>query len=163
ENAIFGVDSKTPLQLFEARNAVRIARNASADRYAPQSFAKAEQQLQAAEEAYRGKRERKTVEAAAREAVGTAEEGRGMSVKAKGEEDAQAKLAAERQAAEEREAKARAEAQAEQQRRQAAEQARADAETAKAEAERLKREAEQAAADAAKAKAEAESARQAAL
>jgi hypothetical protein len=32
ENAIFGVDRKTPLQLFEARNALRIARNASAEK-----------------------------------------------------------------------------------------------------------------------------------
>jgi outer membrane protein OmpA-like peptidoglycan-associated protein len=163
ENAIFGIDSKTPLALFEARNAVRISRNASAERYAPQSQAKAEQQLQAAEDAYRAKRERKVVEAAAREAVETAEEGRVMSVKAKAEEDVQARGAAERQAAEEREAKARADARAELERRRAAEQARADAEAAKAEAERLKREAEQAAADAAKAKSEAEAARQAAL
>ncbi len=34
DNAIFGVDRKAPLELFEARNAVRIARNALADTYA---------------------------------------------------------------------------------------------------------------------------------
>src|SRR5262249_48856963 len=34
ENAIFGIDQKTPRALFEARNAVRIAHNAAADRYA---------------------------------------------------------------------------------------------------------------------------------
>ena len=34
ENAIFGIDRKTPLELFEARNAVRIARIAQAEKYA---------------------------------------------------------------------------------------------------------------------------------
>jgi len=45
ENAIFGIDRKTPLELFEARNAVRIARIAQADKYAPSSLARAEAQL----------------------------------------------------------------------------------------------------------------------
>ena len=163
ENAIFGIDPKTPLELFEARNAVRIARNAAADKYAPASLTKAEQQLQTAEDAYRQKRDRKVVEAAARDAVQTAEEGRVMAVKAKGEEDAQAKNAADKRAAEEREAKARADAAAEVQRRMEADQAREQAETAKAEAERLQQEAQKAAADAARAKQEALAARAAAL
>ena len=34
QDAIFGIDSKTPLELFEARNAVRIAHIAAADKYA---------------------------------------------------------------------------------------------------------------------------------
>ena len=34
QDAIFGIDSKTPLELFEARNAVRIARIAAAAKYA---------------------------------------------------------------------------------------------------------------------------------
>src|SRR5207237_2899761 len=45
ENAIFGIDRKTPLELFEARNAVRIAHIALADKYAASTVAKAEQQL----------------------------------------------------------------------------------------------------------------------
>ena len=163
ENAIFGIDTKTPLELFEARNAVRISRNATADKYAPASEAKAEQQLQTAEEAYRQKRDRKMVEAASRDAVQTAEEARVMAVKAKAEEDAQAKSAADKRAAEEREAKARADAAAEVQRRMEADEARTQAEAAKAEAERLKEEAQKAAADAARAKQEAEAARTAAL
>jgi outer membrane protein OmpA-like peptidoglycan-associated protein len=163
ENAIFGIDTKTPLELFEARNAVRISRNAAADKYAPASQSKAEQQLKTAEDAYRQKRDRKVVEAAARDAVQTAEEGRVMAVKAKAEEDAQARIAADKQAAEQREAKARADAAAEAERRQAADEARAQAEAAKAEAVRLKQEAERAAAEAAKAKEEAEQARAAAL
>jgi outer membrane protein OmpA-like peptidoglycan-associated protein len=170
DNAIFGIDPKTPRELFEARNAVRIARNAGADKYAASTLAKAEQQLTTAEEAYHSKRDKKAVESAARDVVETAEEARVMAVKQKAEEEAQAKIAADKKAAEDREAKARAEAEAETQRRQAAEQARveaeqarAQAEQAKAEAERMKREAEQAAAEAARQKEEAEKARQTAL
>jgi len=117
ENAIFGVDRKAPLQLFEARNALRIARNASAEKYAAASVSKAAQQLQAAEDAYRQKRDRKSVEAAARDAIQTAEESRVIAVKAKQEEEAQARVAAEKRAAEEREAKARAAADSEAKRR----------------------------------------------
>jgi len=163
ENAIFGIDRKTPLELFEARNAVRIAHIALADKYAAATLTKAEQQLRTAEEVYARKSDRKSVEAAAREVVGTAEEARVMSVKKKAEEDAQAKIAADKKAAEDREAKARADAAAEVQRRQEAEQARQQAEAAKAEALRMKQEAEKAAAEAARQKAEAEKASAAAL
>src|SRR5712691_10786371 len=144
ENAIFGIDRKTPLELFEARNAVRIAHIAHADKYAPSMVAKAEQQLRATEEAYAQHRDRKTVEASGREVVGTAEEARVMAVKQKAEEDAQARVAAEKKAAEERAARARADADAEGRRRLEAEQARQQAEAAKADAERMKQEAEQA-------------------
>ena len=163
ENAIFGIDRKTPLELFEARNAVRIAHIALADKYAASTLAKAQQQLQTAEEAYAHKADKKSVEAAAREAVETSEEARVMSVKQKAEEDAQAKIAADKKAAELREAQARADAAAEAKRRQDAEQARLQAEAAKAEAERMKKEAEQAAAEAARQKQEADQARAAAL
>src|SRR5580658_8916668 len=89
ENAIFGIDRKTPIELFEARNAVRIARIAQADKYAAASLAKAEEQLKNTEEVYSRKSERKSVEAAAREVVETAEEARVMAVKQKAEQDAQ--------------------------------------------------------------------------
>jgi outer membrane protein OmpA-like peptidoglycan-associated protein len=163
ENAIFGVDRKTPLELFEARNAVRIAHIALADKYAPSIVAKAEQQLRSAEDVYHSSRDKKSVEAAAKEVVETAEEARVMSVKQKAEEDAQAAVAAERKAALDREAKARADADAEIKRRQEAEQARQQAEAAKADAERMKQEAQQAAQEAARQKQEAEQARAAAL
>ncbi len=163
ENAIFGVDRKAPLQLFEARNALRIARNASAEKYAAASVSKAAQQLQAAEDAYRQKRDRKSVEAAARDAIQTAEESRVIAVKAKQEEEAQARVAAEKRAAEEREAKARADADSEAKRRLEADQARAQAVAAQAEAVRLQQEAQKSAAEAAAAKEEAEKARAAAL
>ena len=163
ENAIFGIDRKTPLELFEARNAVRIAHIALADKYAAATLGKAEQQLRNAEEVYAHKGDKKSVEAAAREVVGTAEEARVMAVKQKAEEDAQAKIAADKKAAEEREAKARADAAAEVQRRMEAEAARKQAEAAQAEAVRMKQEAEQAAQEAARQKAEAEKASAAAL
>jgi outer membrane protein OmpA-like peptidoglycan-associated protein len=163
ENAIFGIDRKTPLELFEARNAVRIARIALADKYAASTLAKAEQQLKNAEEVYGRKSDKKAVEAAAREVVGTAEEARVMAVKQKAEEDAQARVAAEKRAAEERATKARADADTEVKRRQEADQARAQAEAAKADAERMKQEAEKAAAEAGRQKQEADQATAAAV
>jgi outer membrane protein OmpA-like peptidoglycan-associated protein len=170
ENAIFGIDRKTPLELFEARNSVRIAHIALADKYAAPTLAKAEQQLRNAEDVYARKSDKKSVIAAAREVVETAEESRVMAVKQKAEEDANAKIAADKKAAEDREAKARADALAEVQRRQDAEKARQQAEAAKAEALRMQQEAQQAAAlaqqqsaEAARQKAEAEKASAAAL
>src|SRR6266571_984173 len=163
ENAIFGIDRKTPLEVFEARNAVRIAHIALADKYAPSMVAKAEQQLRGMEEAYAQHRDRKSVEAAAREVVGSAEEARVMAVKQKAEEDANSKAAAEKRAAEERALRARADAESEVRRRQEADQARQQAEAAKADAERMKQQAEKAAQEAARQKQEADQARAAAL
>ncbi len=163
ENVIFGIDRKTPIELFEARNAVRIAKNANAGKYAASTIAKADQQLQEAEGAYGRKSDKKTVISMARDAVQTAEEARVISVKQKAQEDAQAQADADRRAAEERTAKARADAEDQANRRQEAEQARQQAETAKADAERMKEEAMKAASDAAKAKEDADRARLAAV
>src|SRR6202140_5154625 len=121
ENVIFGIDRKTPVELFEARNAVRIAKNANAEKYAAPAIAKADQQLQQAEDAYAHKRDSKTVSSLARDAVQTAEEARVISVKQKAEEDAQAQAEADKRAAEERTAKARADAEDQASRRQEAE------------------------------------------
>ena len=151
DNAIFGIDRKTPLELFEARNAVRIAQIALADKYAASSLARAQQQLKNAEDVYRRGSDKKAVVAAAREVVETAEESRVMAVKQKAELDAQSAAAAARKAAEDQAA-------AEAKRRQDAELARQQAEQAKSDALRMKQEAEAAAADAAKQKAEAEAA-----
>jgi outer membrane protein OmpA-like peptidoglycan-associated protein len=166
QDAIFGMDPKTPLELFEARNALRIAYNASGEKYAASIIAKASQQLREAEQLYRQKQKKEAVSVAAKEATETAEEARVMAVKQKAEEDAQAAAAA-------REAKARADTAAEAQRRadaeaarQQAEQARmqaekdrAQAEQAQAEAERMKQEALAAAQEAARQKEEAEKAK----
>lgn len=150
ENAIFGIDPKTPREMFEARNAVRIARVAQADKYASSTFANAEQQLQTAEDTYRRKSDRKIVESAARDVVQTAEEARVMAVKRKAEDDAQARALAEKQAAEQREATARAQAAEEAHRRQQAEESRIVAEQARIDAERIRMEAELAAQNAAR-------------
>ncbi len=152
QDAIFGIDSKTPLELFEARNAVRIAHIAAADKYAASILSKAGQQLLHAEELYRQKQNKASVEAAAKEATETAEEARLMAVKQKAEDEAQAAAAA-------REAKARAEADAEAKRRADAEAARAQAEQARAAAEQARAQAEQAKAEAERMKEEAEKAK----
>ncbi len=144
QDAIFGIDPKTPLALFEARNAVRIAHVAQAERYAPAILSKAEQQLRQAEETYRQKQNRSSIEAAAREAAQTAEESRVMAVQQKAEEEAQAQAA-----------KARADAEAQSRARLEAEVARARAEVAQAEAQKAAEEAARQRQEAEKAKAEA--------
>lgn len=159
QNAIFGIDRSTPLQLFEARNAVRIAHIAAGDKYASSILPKADQQLMQAETAYRQKQGKAAIESAARETTQTAEEARVMAVKQRAEDEAQTKAVADKLAAEEREAKARADADAEAKRRADAEEAQKQAEAAKAEAERLKAEAQQAAQEAAQQKEEAEKAK----
>jgi outer membrane protein OmpA-like peptidoglycan-associated protein len=159
QDAIFGIDRNTPLELFEARNAVRIAHIAAADKYAAAILSKCGQQLMHAEDLYRQKQNKASVEAAAKEATETAEEARLMAVKQKAEDDAKAEAAA-------REAKARADAEAEAKRRaeaeaarQQAEQARVQAEQAKVDAEKAKAEALAAAQEAARQKEEAEKAK----
>ncbi len=156
QDAIFGIDPNTPRELFEARNAVRIAHLVAADKYAPTILARADEQLRQAESAYRGKQDKRSIEAAAREAAQTAEESRVMAVKQKAEEEAQAQAAADKKAADDRAAQARAEAEVQSK-------ARADADAARAQAEIAKAEAQQAAAEAARQKQEAEQAKAEAL
>jgi outer membrane protein OmpA-like peptidoglycan-associated protein len=153
------LDPKVPLELFEARNAVQIARWTGAEKYAGDTFLKAVQGLQNAEGYLHSKAGKKPIGTVAREAVQMAEDARIITIKKMDEE----RLANERQAAAEREARARAETEAESQRR-----AQAEAEQ-KAEAQRrAQAEAERAAAQseterASKEKAEAEAARAAAV
>ena len=158
QGAIFGIDRSTPVELFEARNAVRIAHIAAGDKYATSILSTADQQLTNAETAYRQKLGKAAVESAARETTQTAEEARVMAVKQRAEDEAQAKAAAEKKAAEDREAKARADADAEAKRRADAEAAQKQAEIAQAEAEKMKAEAQQAAAEASRQKEAAEKA-----
>jgi len=165
-DVVYGVDAKAPLNLFEARNAVRIARDAKAEQYSPSSFSRAEQLLKQAEDYYRRKQGKTPIGTVAREAAQTAEEARVMSLKRQEEE----RIAKEKAAAAEREAQAKAEAEAQTQRRQqadaeraAAEQAKLEAERSQQQAERARQEAEQAAQKAAQEKQEADAARAAAL
>lgn len=105
-------DKKIPLELYEARNAVSIARSLGAATFATETFVKAEKSLAAAE-AYQARNAgTKPVTMTSREAVQTAEDARAISVKRQ-EENA---LAAERQSSLDREKLAesgRANAQAE--------------------------------------------------
>ncbi len=95
-------DRKTPLELYEARNAVQIARAEGADRFAVETFQKAQSSLAQAE-AYEARNAgRKPVAMTAREAVQTAEDARVIAVKRQ-EADA---VAADRQQLLDREARA---------------------------------------------------------
>lgn len=138
------LDSRTPLEIYEARNAIRIARWAGADKDAADTFAKAEQSLRDAEN-YLTRRELRSSVMSARQAVQTAEDARLIALKRQEE----ARLEQERTASAEREAQAKAEAaEAEnRQRLEAGQRARAEAERSAAEAaaERSRMEAELAA------------------
>ena len=151
------LDRKVPLELYEARNAVQIARWTGAAQYSADTFQKAVVGLENAEGYLKGKAGSKPIGTVAREAVQMAEDSRIITVKKIAEEQ----LANERQAGvarEERAENARAAAQSETERiAQEADRARAaaqketqrvarehDAQTAAAQAEtdRLKRDSE---------------------
>lgn len=117
------LDPSAPLELYEARNAVRIAAWAAADRYAADTYQKAESELRQAED-YHRREQRKPTISEARKAVQTAEDARNIALKRRAEEQ----LANERRAAAERTERARAETEAEVQRRRQAEADRARAE-----------------------------------
>jgi outer membrane protein OmpA-like peptidoglycan-associated protein len=148
---------KSPLDLYEAINAVQIAQYAKADEYAPDIFQDAQTLLQQAE-AYWSRKQWNPTKMTAREAVEKAEDAREASLnkqKQIAEEQARERaLAAEQQARiaqQQAQQAAAAQAAAEQQAALEAQQ-RAAAEQAKAEAEAARRQAAQ----------EAERARQAA-
>ena len=98
------LDKKTPLDLYEARNAVRIAKWAGADVSAAESFQKASKLLEQAENYKTRKAGSKPIAMTAREAVQTAEDARLIALKRQ-EED---RLAQERAASADREAQANA-------------------------------------------------------
>ena len=149
---------KTPLELYEARNAVQIARASGADRYAADTFQKAVENLKQSE-AYRDRDAgAKPIAMTARQAVQVAEDARAIAVKRQDEE----LLSNERQA--DADKVARAQSETDRVAREATEaRLRAGAEAARlkqasdAEADRLRRDAD--AQRTAKAAAEAEAAR----
>ena len=99
------LNSKVPLELDEARNAVQIARWTGAERYAPETFQKAVQDLENAEGYLTGKAGRNPIGTVAREAVQMAEDARIITVKKIDEE----RLASERLAAADRRARGESE------------------------------------------------------
>src|SRR5437764_5708735 len=123
-------DLKTiPLAVYEARNAVEIAKSRSADRYAPEIFSKADGGLKLTEAAVARKQDKKEIIAIARMAVQSSEDARALSMQRQEEERianekadaaAQAKAAAEAKAAQEAaEAKSRSDAEAAETKRRA--------------------------------------------
>lgn len=127
-------DERSPLEVYEALNAVQIAQAAGADKYAADTMATAKTALQNAEDLNTHKKERKQTITYAREAVQSAEDARIITIRKIKEED-EAASAKARQDAE----------QAAQQ--QAVQRAQAEAATAEAEARAEKAREEQRAAE----------------
>ncbi len=151
-------DKKSPLELYEAQNAVQIAKYAKADQFAPEQYHQAEKLWQQAQD-YRARKQWKPAVMTSREAVQKAEDARTISLRKQQqlalqherEEAAARQAAAQQQAAEDakRTQEARQQAQLEAQQRAQAEaaQKQADADAAKAqqaatEAERQRQQAE---------------------
>jgi flagellar motor protein MotB len=116
------------LELYEAQNAIGIAHAANAERYAPQTFAKAQQLYDATQRLESGKASSSVIVQDAREAVQTAEDARMIAERRREEETV---TSARAEAAEAHEARARAEGEKQQAQAEAeAAQIRADAEHA---------------------------------
>jgi outer membrane protein OmpA-like peptidoglycan-associated protein len=140
------VDLKSqPLEMYEARNAVAIAKSNAADEYAPEIYRKASASLQMAENALQGKKNRKEIISTAKQTIQFSQDALTLSIQRQEDE----LIANERAAREDAERRAREQAQAEAQRRMQAEAGRA-----RAEADKARADAERARADAARAKAE---------
>lgn len=153
-------DGKVPLELYEARNAVSIARSIGAATFATESFQKAEKSLAAAEAYHARNAGKKPVIMTSREAVQTAEDARAIAVKRQEE----LTLATERQNSLDRENRAEtAKAAAQSETDRVSRQAEAARLQALADADRLTREknaqVSAAAADADRARADAERAK----
>lgn len=106
EKPVYGVDEKAPLSLLEARNAVRIAKDAQADEYAEAQYQTAKQSLAQAEDYYQRKQGTKSIDTVAREATQSAESARVMAIK----NSEQAKQERERNEAQARAEQAQADA-----------------------------------------------------
>ncbi|HEY0757944.1 MAG TPA: OmpA family protein [Acidisarcina sp.] len=147
-------DEHSPLELYEAVNAVQIAQVAGADKYAADTFQRATQNLRNAQDLDVHKRDRKQEITFAREAVQSAEDARLITVRKMIAEDRQHEVDA-REQAQASAAASQAAAQASQQEalraqlaaeQQAAERAKAEAQAAEAEAQAARaREAQKAA------------------
>jgi outer membrane protein OmpA-like peptidoglycan-associated protein len=139
-------DEKSPLELFEAENALRIAQDTGADKYAPEIMAQANLDLKNASDIDSNKHgDRKMEITDAREAVERAEDARITTLRKEAAEKAQQQV----------EAKQQAQAQAQQAQAEAA-QSQLQAQQAQLQAEQAQ--AAKAQADAARAEAEAQAA-----
>ncbi len=136
-------NDKSPLELYEAINAVQIAKAAGADRLASDTYAKAMQNLQNAQAMDNRKSERKQEITFARAAVQSAEDSRVIAIRKQRDLDAAAQQQAREQA------------------QQAAQQAALEAQQSKLKADQAAAERAKAEAQAAEAQAQAAQARQA--
>ena len=126
------LNTKLPLEFFEARNALRIAQSEGAERYAPDSYQRAVQ-LMDKTDAYATDKDsdKKAMIATAREAVQTAEDARAITVK----QIEQERLDNERRAAADAQAQTQAQADDATQQKQQAQSDQARAERARDRAE----------------------------
>jgi outer membrane protein OmpA-like peptidoglycan-associated protein len=137
-------DKKTPLDIYQARNAVLVAEMGGASKYAGDIFKKAQASLQMAEKSLAEKASAKDISTQARQAVQFSEDARALAAKRQEDERiAQDKAAAAAKAKADAEAKAAAEAAEAKQK--ADEEARRQAELAAAREAQMKAQAEAAA------------------
>jgi len=151
-------NDRSPLELYEAINAVQIAQAAGADKYAADSMANAKQDLENAQSMDLHQKEMKQEITYAREAVQTSEDARIETIRKIKEED-EAKQRADAEAARQQAEHSALEAQ---QAQLAAQQAQQQQEQARQQAEQARLQQEQAEAAAAKAQAQQAAAEQAA-
>src|SRR6185437_4355622 len=156
-------NEKSPLEIYEAENAVQIAQAGGAEKYAPDTLKTAQTALDNAEAMDARHKDRKEEITFAREAVQSAEDARIITIRKIKEEDEAAErkarqdaeqAAANAEAQQQREAAQRAQAEA------AAEEAKARAEAARADREKAEAEAAQASAQAKAAQEQAQTAQQ---
>jgi len=148
-------DPHVPLEVYEARNAVDIAKSRGADQYAPEIYSKAEASLKMLENSLAAKADKNTVISTARQTAQFSEDARALAAQrqeeeriAKEREDAAAKArteAEDKAAVEAAEAKRKSDAEAQRQAELAAAKEgalQAQEQAAKAEAERVRKAAE---------------------
>jgi len=167
---ILDSNKKSPLELYEAQNAVQIARYAKADQYGGDTFNEAVSLLNQAQD-YAGRKQWKPSIMTAKEAVQKAEDARIISLRRQQQlaldqerrEAAARQAAAQQQADQEARQRQAAEQQAQQeaQQRQAAERAKAEADAARAQSDVDAQKAQQAAAEADRLRQQAEAERNA--
>src|SRR4051812_23568087 len=129
-----------PLEMYEARNSVEIARSRRADEYANGIFSKAEGGLKMAENAQASKKNKKEVISLARQTAQFSEDARAVSVQ-KQEEERIAKERAEAAAVAKTQAEAKAAAEAAEAKRKSDEESQRQAELAAAKQAQMKAEA----------------------
>lgn len=163
----FKLEKNVPLELYEARNAVALARGEGADKLAPDVFQSAQNLLQQAEDYQTRKKNSNPVITTAREAAQKAEDSRLITLRREREiamqnaKDAAAKSKAAAEEAAHQQALAEQQAQQDSQRRAEAEKAEAEANAARAQAALEAEKAKQAAEAAERLRAQAEQERNA--